>query len=74
MELDKTNCSIIISSFDGFSDVWEPFLKLFFRYWPHYPFPIYLITNYKQYRDSKVVSLKLGKDCGWADNLKKALS
>ncbi len=73
MELNKTNCSIIISSFDGFSDVWEPFFKLFFRYWPNCPFPIYLITNYKQYQNPKVVSLKLGEDCGWADNLKKAL-
>lgn len=69
----KNNCTIIISSFDGFSDVWEPFFTLFFRYWPDCPYDIYLITNHKQYPDERVTSLQLGDDEGWSANLMQAL-
>lgn len=67
------DCSIIVSSYDAYSDVWEPFFCLFFRYWPDCPFPIYLISETKKYPDSRVKTINIGEDKKWATNTKKAL-
>ncbi|OGN29993.1 MAG: hypothetical protein A3A33_01570 [Candidatus Yanofskybacteria bacterium RIFCSPLOWO2_01_FULL_49_25] len=70
----RNNCAVIISSFDGFADIWEPFFTLFFRYWPDCPFPVYLITNQKKYRNVRVRSLAIGEDRDWARNTRAALA
>ena len=67
-------CAILISSFDGFSDIWKPFFTLFFRYWPDCPYPIYLISNFKHYENFRVTTLAIGKDGKWASNLLEALN
>jgi len=69
----KGKCAVVVSSFDGFSDLWKPFFTLFFRYWPDCPFPVYLISNYKNYKDHRARTIMVGKDKGWATNIKKAL-
>lgn len=69
----KNNCAVVVSSFDGFSDLWKPFFTLFFKYWPDCPFSVYLIGNYKKYESSKVQTILVGKDHGWATNMKRAL-
>ena len=66
-------CCVVVSSFDGFEDVWEAFFTLFFRYFPDCPFEVYLITNKKMYVDKRVKVVKVGTDLGWSSNLKKAL-
>lgn len=66
-------CSIIVSSCDNFSDLWDPFFKLFFKYWPDCPFKIYLISETKYYNHPKVSMISLGKDYEWASNLKIAI-
>ncbi len=68
------DCAIIISSCDAYSDVWEPFFRLFFKYWPDCPFPIYLISETKTYKDERVHPILLGKDEQWATNIRKALN
>ncbi|MFA6006376.1 MAG: hypothetical protein WC764_01465 [Candidatus Paceibacterota bacterium] len=47
-------CAIIIASSDGYSDAWEAFFTLFFKYWPDCPYPLYLISSKKVYPDSRV--------------------
>lgn len=69
----KNNCSIIVSSCDNFSDVWEAFFTLFFRYWPDCPFKIYLISETKVYPDDRVATISLGEDKKWASNMKLTL-
>ena len=71
--MNRKNCAIIISSCDAFDDIWHPFFTLFFRYWPDCPFPVYLISNYKKYDDSRVETISVGEDKGWATNMKTAL-
>ena len=71
--MQNKNCSIIVSSCDNFSDLWEPFFILFFKYWPDCPFKIYLISETKIYSDEKVEMISLKKDMGWASNLKAAI-
>ena len=72
-ESNYNKCSVIISSCDTRDDIWHPFFTLFFRYWPDCPFPVYLISNYKKYDDSRVETISVGEDKGWATNMKTAL-
>lgn len=69
----RPDCAVIVSSCDAYADVWEPFFTLFFRYWPDCPFPIYLISNEKIYPDTRVTTLRVGPDKGWATNTQEAL-
>ena len=41
------NTSVLIYSCDKYSDVWEPFFTLFFRYW-ECPFRVYIATESKK--------------------------
>jgi len=70
----KDKCAIFVSSCDAFSDAWEPFFILFFRYWPDCPFPIYLISNQLKYDDSRVSTINIFPDKGWASNMTEALN
>ena len=65
--------AIIVSSFDKYSTCWEPFAHGVSKYWPDCPYPIYLITNRKDFCIGQVTALKIGVDQGWASNLKFAL-
>ncbi len=67
------NTAIIISSCDHFSDCWEPMIYSFKKKWPDCPYPIYFISNYKEMNTDYVNFLRVGKDLGFASNLKKAL-
>jgi hypothetical protein len=66
--------AVIVSSFDSYQDLWEPFFTLFFRYWPDCPFPVYLIANRQRYPDRRVTTLLLGEDRNWATNMRAALA
>lgn len=70
----KDRCAVVISSCDAYSDLWEPFFTLFFRYWPDCPFPIYLISNNLIYPDSRVKTLPVGNNMSWAKDVFRALS
>lgn len=65
--------TILVSSFDGFSDCWRPFCHGIKKYWPDCPYPIFLITNNKDFEDERVTALSVGKDRGWSQNLLSAL-
>ena len=73
MNNDHLICAVIVSSYDGFQDVWDPFFKLFFRYWPDCPFKVYLISNELTYPDPRVKALQITPDRGWASNMIEAL-
>lgn len=40
---------VYVSSCDGYSDCWEPFFRLFARYWPDFGGMVYLGTEYLTY-------------------------
>lgn len=71
--MKDNDIAILVGSFDGDEDLWGPFFKLFFQYWPDCPWPIYLQTNHKSYADPRVISMKLGPDSGFSDFLATAL-
>lgn len=70
----KKECAIFVSSCDAFSDAWEPFFTLFFRYWPDCPFPVYLIANQLKYDDPRITTINIFPDKGWASNMAEALN
>lgn len=69
----KNKFAILVVSCDKYSDLWNPFFKSFFRFWPDCPFDIYLLSNHRYASISKVKSLLIGSDISWSDNLYKGL-
>jgi hypothetical protein len=45
----KPDITIVVSSYDGAEDTWEPFFKLFSTYWPGCDYPVYLVTETKRF-------------------------
>ncbi len=66
--------SILVVSCDRYADLWEPFFRCFFKYWPNCPYPVYLGTNYRKFDDGRVASLDIGNDISYSDNLLAMLS
>lgn len=65
--------AVLVVSCDRYSDLWEPFFKCWFKYWPDCPYPVYLGTGRFAYPDSRVKSLLVGDDISYSDNLRKLL-
>lgn len=65
--------SIIIYSSDAYSDCWNPFFKLFKKYFPlNENHEIILLTNVKkyQYPGLNIISLANGMDVAWSKRLR----
>ncbi|MFZ2277139.1 MAG: hypothetical protein WAW39_05040 [Prosthecobacter sp.] len=67
------NAATVISSCDAYSDLWPIFFHFFFKHWGKPSFPVYLITNHRHYKDPRVISIPVGEDKSWSDNLINAL-
>lgn len=65
--------SIFIPSCDKYSDVWNPFFALLFKYWQNCPLPIHLCSNTIVYPDPRVKTILVGEDISWASNCKRCL-
>lgn len=64
------NTSVLIYSCDKYSDVWEPFFTLFFRYWDC-PYDVYLCTESKKFDHPNVKTINtLGT---WTERMQKAI-
>ncbi len=73
-----TDVTIVVSSCDKYGDLWDPFFKLLFRYWPSLKtynkgIPIILISNERDFTVDGVQTYKTGKDAGWSSNMLKVL-
>jgi len=64
---------ILVISCDKYSDLWKPFFSIFWQRWPDCPYPVYLGSNYKTYRDERVRPIPVGKDQSWAQGLRRML-
>jgi hypothetical protein len=62
--------TLVVSSFDGFSACWSPFLHGLRKYWPEHP-PVCFITNFKEVPYGRTITV--GADKGWSANLLYAL-
>jgi hypothetical protein len=68
--ISKSNLSIVVLSYDGFEELWDPFFDHFFNSWPDCPYKIFLLTNFLNYDDARVTSLQVGEDQSWSRSLK----
>ena len=68
------NIAVLVVSCDAYSDLWDPFFKLFFKYWSDCPHKIYLSSNYKKYDHPNVISVKSNEISDWSSELKIALN
>ena len=71
--MKQGNVGVLINSCDKYSDVWEIFFPLFFKYWPNCPWEVYLGSNTKSYYHPKLKSILIGEDISWADSTSKML-
>jgi hypothetical protein len=69
----KKKFAVLVASCDAYSDLWESFFKLFWRFWPDCPFNVYLLSNKRGFSDKRVKNLLVGDDISWSDNLRKGI-
>lgn len=65
--------TLVVPSCDAYSDTWPYFFHFLFKYWPDVPTPVYLLANHMKYDDPRVVTVNVGDDRQWGDNLRAAL-
>jgi hypothetical protein len=65
--------TVLISSFDGYSDCWLPVAHGFKKYWPDCPYPVLLMTNTKDFSHEAVSVLKVGGGRDWSGRMVTAL-
>lgn len=68
-EPSRQRSAVLISSFDGCADLWDPFFTLFFRYWEDCPYEIYLIGQERTYQDERVRMIRTKPDLDWSSTL-----
>lgn len=61
--------AILIPSWDGYQDVWEPFFHCFFKFWPDCPFPVFLGSNSLKYPNTRITPILYGPDRDYSSNL-----
>ena len=73
---DSQDCAIVVSTCDNYSDIWEPFYKLFNKFWPDNPFPVYVNTETLDciYEGIDITTLKSNTtEISWTKRLKETL-
>ena len=79
MQTEKPELTIFINTCDSYEDCWDPFFKLFSKYWQHCPFLIVLNTEIKEYSypglNIRCTKTSVGeyKKLGWSECLMLAL-
>lgn len=66
-------CSVLVPSCDAYSDLWKPFFRLFWRFWPDCPFPVYLGANELRYEDARVAPIFSDQGNNWSNRVRQHL-
>ena len=69
-----SDCALVILSWDGYRDLWEPCLTLYRRYWPDCPYPMFLVTESGTVTDPRVKTLPVGRGLAWSDGTRVAMT
>src|SRR5436190_9796113 len=65
--------SVLVSSCDKYSDLWNPFFGMFFKYWEDRPYNIYLVSENNKYGSSRVKTINPNQNQTWSARLLWAL-
>ena len=63
--------------YDGYYDLWEDFLELFFKNWPDCPYPLFIVDSEKDIQFDKsynVSVVKAGKNAEYSKKIQTALT
>lgn len=63
--------TIVVDSFDGYSDLWPCFFDVFKKHWGDCPYNVKLVTNHKTY--DGVETIQVGDEICWSERTKKAV-
>lgn len=69
----NSQCTLVVSSCDKYSDLWLPFFNLLKANWPDCPYKILLITEEKVFDYKGVVSTQIGPGLDWSTLLSRSL-
>ena len=71
--------TIIMPSYDKYSELWDPTFKLLFKHWPNLltdykDVPLVLVSNYEKFEHPRVKNILIGDlDKTWSENFLKSL-
>lgn len=73
-----SDVTIVVSSCDKYSALWEPFFASLFKYWPtlntdHKDSKILLVANKQQYQHPRITMVNIPNETSWTDNILQAL-
>lgn len=71
--MNRKKIALLVTSFDGFNDLWDPLDKNYQTYVDN-KIDCYLMTNFLKPDLKKLKYLDIGKDLEWSQNLKNALN
>lgn len=70
----KNKMAIVVSSFDGYSDLWDNFFLCFNKFWKDCPYQVYLINNFLKPEILNIHILNTGKEIDWKNRMLKSLN
>jgi hypothetical protein len=68
------DATVLISSFDGYSDCWGAVAHGLTKYWPDCPYSIRLVTEEMAFPHPRIQALPVGRDVIWSNRMLRALS
>lgn len=71
--MESDEISVYVSSWDGYSWIWDSFFFFLDKHWPDLDFPIFLSTNNLTYSHKNLRVLKTGNINNWSEMLLKNL-
>jgi len=66
--------AILVISCDKYSDLWEPCVQMFNKYWPDCPYDKYIATNTIKFNYQGFTNIQIGEDKSWSYGLKCVLN
>ena len=69
----KERLTLLLVSYDGYSDMWPTFFECKEKFWPDCPYPMVLANNEKGMDISNLRIINCGKDAQWSTRTRKAL-
>lgn len=69
----RKKIAILVASCDNYSDLWNPFFQLFWRFWPECPLDVFLLSNSQRLDDERIRNVLIGDDISWSDNLRRGI-
>ncbi len=71
--MSNNKIAVLVISCDKYSDLWDPCIRMFNKFWPDCPFDKYIMSNHKRINATGFKNITIGDDKSWSHGLKLAL-